>query len=288
MRCRFGSERLLPVRRWGTRGGPATSGPAWGETTMQRSAWQSVLTSLVTGTLLILGAGHSQAGDWGFRMVGDLGGAPKSLADPLFKASKHNFEYSSRGLELGVAWKDWDAGVFLYTVNKGYLERGYSEAACGPWLNGQTICTPNGVPLREGTIIQSVGLRLVGARVGHFFTLVRPAKWIRFGIPIRAALATYTNHALQWTYSRGAAQTAAGTSFFERCPVMTADGQCVPQQVQGEAVFAHGKAPYPIVSGGIGVKVRTASWAEFEVCLLAENPRLPVVSWGMTFRKHSK
>jgi len=28
-----------------------------GETTMQRSAWQSVLTSLVTGTLLILGAG---------------------------------------------------------------------------------------------------------------------------------------------------------------------------------------------------------------------------------------
>jgi hypothetical protein len=219
-------------------------------------------------------------------MVGDLGGAPKSFAKPFFDASRDGFQYSSRGLELGVAWKDWDAGVFLYTVNKSYLSRGYSLAACGPWLNGQMVCTPDGTQLREGTIIQAVGLRLVGVRLGHFFTVVRPTKWLRFGVPIHAGLATYARSGSEWTYSRGAVQTDAGISYYERCPVMSAQGQCVPQSVSGDKVFSSGKAPYPIVSGGIGAKVHTASWAEFEVSLLAENPRLPVLSWGMTFRKH--
>ena len=255
---------------------------------MQRAARHSVLVSLMTGALLTFGAAQGHAGDWGFRMIGDLGSAPTSFADPFFNAGKDRFVYSSRGLELGVAWKDWDAGVFVYTVNKGSLERGYSEAACGPWLDGQTTCTPNGVALREGTIIQEVGLRLVGVKAGHFFTILRPTKWLRFGIPIHAALAAYTGSASQWTYSRGAERTATGINYFERCPTMTADGQCVPQKVNGEAVFAHGGPPYAIASGGVGVKVHTASWAEFEVCLLAENPRLPVLSWGMTFRKHAK
>ena len=72
----------------------------------------------------------------------------------------------------------------------------------------------------------------------------------------------------------------------KRCSRTGTPGQCVPEKIHGERVFARGGPPYAIVSGGVGVKVRTASWAEFEICLKAENPRLPVVSWGMTFRRH--
>ena len=281
MRCQFGSELL-------TRGWAGDVRAGWGKTTMQRMAWQSVLTSLVTGALLILGAAQSQAGDWGFRMVGDLGGAPKSFAKPFFDASKDGVQYSSRGLELGLAWKDWSAGVFLYTPNKGFLERGYQESACAVWPDGHQVCAPAGSVIHSGTRVQVVGVRLLGVKVGHYFTLARPAKWLRIGVPLAVGAAAYTGEATRETWTREIQHTAAGDIYYQRCSQSGQPGQCVPDKIHGEKVFSSGGPPYPIVSAGLGVKVHTASWAEFEVSLLAENPRLPVLSWGMTFRKHTK
>jgi hypothetical protein len=247
---------------------------------MQRAMRHSLFASLITGACVLLGAAPGRAGDWGVRLVGDLGSTPKSLARTFFDAGTSRFEYGSRGLELGVAWRDWDAGIFLYTANKGYFERGYSVSACGPWRNGEWACTPNGTTLREGTVVQPVGVRMLGVRVGRFVTLARPKKWLRFGLPLHVGLATYTGKkAVQDTWTRGIEQTATGEVFYERY---------TRTELKGGKVFASGGPPYPIVSAGIGAKVRTASWAEFEVCLKAENPRLPVLSWGMTFRKQSK
>ena len=151
---------------------------------MQRAGRHAAIVGMLTGALVTLSALQIQAGDWGARLIGDLGGAPKSLAKTFFDASSNRFEYSSRGLELGVAWKDWDAGVFMYTVNKGYLQRDYSSSACGPWRNGTMACTPNGQALREGIELQAVGVRLVGVRVGRFVNIARPYSWLRFGVPV--------------------------------------------------------------------------------------------------------
>jgi hypothetical protein len=255
---------------------------------MQRAAWQSVLTSLTTGALLILGASHSRAGDWGFRMTGDLGSAPKSFAKTFFDAGEHNFQYSSRGLELGLAYKDWDGGVFLYTINKGFMERGFRASACGVWPDGHQVCAPAGSAIYEGTRVQAVGVRLIGVKLGHYFTLYRPAKWLRIGVPLRVGLAAYTGSGTRETWTKEIQHTTAGDTYYQRCSQSGQPGQCVPEKIKGEKVFSSGGPPYPIVGAGVGVKVHTASWAEFEVCLLAENPRWPVLSWGMTFRKHAK
>jgi hypothetical protein len=244
---------------------------------MQRAAWRSILTSLTTGALLSLGVGHSHAGDWGFRMLGDLGTTPKSLAKTFFDAGEHDFRYSSRGLELGVAYKEWDAGVFLYTINKGFI-----------WPDGHQVCMPPDADVYEGTRVQAVGIRLVGAKVGRYFTLARPASWLRIGVPVRVGLAGYTGKGTREVWTKEIQHTDAGDIYYQRCSQSGVPGQCVPEKIRGEDVLRHGGPPYPIVSAGVGVKVRTASWAEFEVNVLAENPRLPVVSWGMTFRKHSK
>jgi hypothetical protein len=248
----------------------------------------SALVSLVSGAFVVLSAPGSGAGDWGFRMIGDLGGTPKSLAKTFFDADKGNFQYSSRGLELGVAYKDWEGGVFLFTINKGFLQRGYQESSCAVWPDGHQVCAPDGSVFRTGTRIQAVGVRLLGVRVGRYFTLARPTKWLRIGVPIAVGAAGYTGKATQETWTKEILHTSAGDVYYQRCSQSGEPGQCVPDKVKGERIFKSGGPPYPIVSAGLGIKVRTASWAEFEIALKAENPRLPVVAWGMTFRKQKK
>jgi hypothetical protein len=50
-------------------------------------------------------------------------------------------------------------------------------------------------------------------------------------------------------------------------------------------VFAGGMNPYPVGSIGLGLRIRSAKWAEIELNIKLDNPRAPVFAWGMNFRK---
>jgi hypothetical protein len=226
--------------------------------------------------LLVAAAGTAPAGDWGLRMGGSLGTAPDYAAQTFFDVSKTDFKYSARGMELGVTWKQWDVSAFVQTVNDGKLNRGYAQKTCGLWDNGEQACLPPSYTLPEGTLVEVTGLRLVGVQVGRFMTLYRPKKWLRFGVPVHVGMAFFSGHATQYDFSVSLEQTSQGYGFVPRT---------VPTNIDGTKVFAGGLSPYPLVSAGMGLRVRSAAWAEIEINLLFENPRAPVFAWGMNFRK---
>jgi hypothetical protein len=226
--------------------------------------------------VLALGAGKALAGDWGLRMGGSLGTAPDYAAETFFDASKTDFQYSARGMELGVTWKDWDVSAFVHTINKGVLNRGYAQHSCGLWNNGRNICLPAGTTLPEGTQVDLAGLRLAGVQAGRFIAIYKPKKWLRFGVPVHLGMAFFSGHATQYDTRVALEPTDQGYGFVARS---------TPTQISGSKVFAGGFNPYPVASTGIGLRLRSAAWAEIELNLLFENPRAPVFAWGMNFRK---
>jgi hypothetical protein len=221
----------------------------------------------------------AHAGDWGARFSGDWGWAPRSTFDSYFNNAGSDFKYKSNGIELGIAYKDWDVSGFMYTAKtKGFLNRGFAYKNSGPWGPlGETITLEPGVTLPEGAYIDPNGMRLIGLKAGRFFTLWRPSKLLRVGVPIHVGAAWDSKKATQVTYvvSRQAQQGGFGLT---SKPVTTT--------VPASEVFKGDLTPYPIVDLGLGFKFRSASWAEVEVYLKADNPRFPILAWGMTFRKH--
>jgi hypothetical protein len=247
--------------------------------TMRKAVRSALHFSLAVAALTLAAPDSAHAGDWGFRFSGDLGAAPASAASRFFDVSEKDFNYHSRGIELGVAYKDFDVSAFMYTVNKGYLNKDYAQKSCGPWGTGaENICASQGT-LPEGTYIDPTGMRMFGVKAGGFLTLWRPSKLFRVGVPVHVAAVLDSGHANQTVY-KVSLQPVAGGLGLSSTPTTT--------KIKGSTIFKGDMNPYPIVDVGIGFKFRSASWAEIEVFLKADNPRFPVFAWGMTFRKHSK
>jgi hypothetical protein len=234
-------------------------------------------------TLLAAGATRAAAGDWGARMGGDLGSAPMYAASSFFDADKKDFKYSSRAMEFGVLWKSVEVDFFLHTINKGYLNRGYAEKAC-PTIDGVQVCLPPPFTLPEGSQVDLAGLKLWGFKAGTFVNVWKPKKWLRFGIPVHVGLAFFSGQATQFTYRVELEPTdTGGYGYVSRATQTKIDGTKV-----FTSGFAGGNTPYPIGDIGIGVRVRSARWAEIELNLKIDNPRFPIFAWGMTFRRENK
>jgi hypothetical protein len=247
--------------------------------TMRNAIRFSVGLSLSAATLLLAGSPTVGAGDWGFRFSGDLGAASQSSAKNFFDSPDQNFKYSSRGIELGVAYKDWDVSSFLYTikVSEGHLNRGFAQKNSGPWgASGETIFLAPGVTLPEGAYLDPNGVRLIGLKAGRFVTLWRPSKLLRIGVPIHVGAAAYSGQATLTNYVVSLQPAQGGFGLVSQ-PVVT--------KVPGAQIFSGKMNPYPIVDVGIGLKFRSAKWAEIELFLKADNPRFPIFAWGMTFRR---
>ena len=233
--------------------------------------------------LSVTGAARAAAGDWGARMGGDLGSAPLYAASSYFDADKTDFKYSSRAMEFGVLWKQLEVDFFLHTVNRGFLNRGYAQKHC-PLVNGVTTCLPGDSVLPEGTQIDLAGLKLYGVKVGTFVTVWRPNKWIRFGLPVRVGAAWFSGEATQYTWNVTLDPLDNGGYGFNARPTES--------KIKGDKVFssgfAGGQVPYPLFDAGVGVRIRSAKWAEIELNLKIDNPRFPIFAWGMTFRRPGK
>lgn len=243
-----------------------------------RKIQRRVLQLAVSGVaVLALASSTALASDWGVRMGGSLGGAPTYAARTFFDAEKADFKYSTSGMELGVMWKDWDVSVFLQTIKSGFLNLGYAEHHCGDdWDNGQPACLPGDTTLPEGRRVDMAGMRLLGVQVGRFISLSQPKKWLRVGIPVSVGVAFFTSQSTRYDTTVRLEDTPQGRGFVAR----TAEAK-----IDGADVFAGGMNPYPVGSIGLGLRIRSAKWAEIELNVKLDNPRAPVFAWGMNFRK---
>ena len=245
--------------------------------TMRQAVRRTLHLSLSAAALVLATSVPARAGDWGLRFSGDLGSAPDSAASRFFDASEKDFLYRSRGIELGVAYREWDVSAFMYTVNKGYLNHDYSLKNCGNWGQaGERICLSPGVTLPEGTYIDPTGMRMFGLKGGFFLTLWRPSKLLRVGVPVHVGVVLDSGEATQHRYAVTLEPAQGGFGLVSR-PITT--------KIAGSEIFKGDLKPYPIVDIGIGFKFRSANWAEIEVFLKADNPRFPILAWGMTFRR---
>ncbi len=228
--------------------------------------------------LILVGSMTAQAGDWGVRFSGDWGWAPSSTFDKFFDNPSKDFKFSSRGIELGVAYKDFDVSAFMFTAKtKGFLNQDFGYRNSGPWgPSGETITLSPGVTLPEGAYVDPNGMRVIGIKAGGFLTLWRPSKLFRVGVPIHVGAAFDSKKAVRVDYIVSLKPQADGFGLTSN-PVTT--------NVPVSQVFKGDLSPYPIVDAGIGFKFRSAKWAELEVFLKADNPRFPVLAWGMTFRR---
>lgn len=245
--------------------------------TMRQAVRRTLFPSLAASALLLAASAPAQAGDWGLRFSGDMGWAPESAAERFFDASEKDFKYRTNGIELGVAYKEWDLSAFMYTAGEGRLTLDYALNNCGNWGQaGERICLGTGVTLPEGTFIDPQGMRMFGLKGGRFFTLWRPSKLLRVGVPVHVGVVLDGGEAVRNEY-RVSLQPAQGGFGLVSRPTST--------KIPGSEIFKGGLKPYPIVDIGIGFKFRSANWAEIEVFLKADNPRFPILAWGMTFRR---
>lgn len=245
--------------------------------TMRQAVRWTLHLSLSAAALVLATSTPALAGDWGLRFSGDMGWTPDSAAKRFFDVSEKDFKYRSRGIELGVAYKEWDLSGFMYTVNDGYLNHDYALKKCGNWGEaGANICLGPGVTLPEGTYIDPTGMRMFGLKAGRFFTLWRPLKLLRVGVPVHVGVVVDSGEATQHRYAVSLEAAQGGFGLVSR-PTTT--------KIAGSEIFKGDLSPYPIVDIGIGFKFRSAKWAEIEVFLKADNPRFPILAWGMTFRR---
>jgi hypothetical protein len=208
----------------------------------------------------------------GVRLGGSIGSAP-SFVRSAFDADKADFKFSARGMEFGFVQGRLEVDFFMDTVSKGRLNRGYKEQACYT-IGNQTKCFP------EGTYLDPVGVRLVGAKLGGFQNLHVFNKWARVGIPLHVGATLFTGEANQVTYTNRQVDSDP-----TRPGPESVVSNLEVTKVPGRNIVNGARSVFPVFDVGLAVRIRTAGWAEVQLGVAMQQFRFPALAWGMTFKK---
>ncbi len=208
----------------------------------------------------------------GVRLGGSIGSVP-SFARSVFDADKDGFKLSARGIELGVVHGRLELDFFMDTISKGRLNRGYREQACYT-ISGQTKC------FAEGTYLDPVGVRLIGAKLGGFQNLHTFGKLLRVGVPFHVGATIFTGKATEIVYTN----QLVDTDPTRPGPEGVVSNLAVTK-VPGRNIVNGARSPFPTFDLGLAFRLRTAAWAEVQLGCTVQQFRFPALTWGMTFKK---